>query len=699
MSNSPPAHLFVVRHGSRLDAADKSWHLTSPTPYDPPLTYGGFLQARQVGNEIANILEQARADDESSRSFGAPPKRKRYKIVIHSSPFLRCVQTSVAISSGLAQTFPHSVCCPQDLIVPRAPPQIEPRFQFKSTLLRLDSFLGEWLSPEYFENITPPPGPALMLGGAKAELLRREDYTIYADSPEPEPPRPSSVSLWQSPLTSPVQGPSSPWTESEASGSASTLGQAPSEQRADERKRGYTAPRPIHAVSSSGSIPEGFVAHARDASVVVDYQWDSMRPPLDFGDGGKFGEEWASMHKRFRRGVRRLVNWYASTGSAADNIAKAAVHGHEAHQASENDVTETVVIMVSHGAGCNALIGAITHQPVLMDIGIASITMASRKPNLDYGALLSSASAPSGPLKKKKVMVPVDKLYDIRLSASTEHLRRSSTVTTPSSARSISTAAATATATAGGTGFWSTSTGSRGRTSTLGGPVMSPFTYSDPFSSTGSRSTSASAALPPVMRRESAPLRTHPPRGPALATVGLGNGTGPLSPGTRSPTTTAGLWSARPSNLRLVDDGSGETDGLSPVLPDFDQKKFHMQEKPATDKASASPGPGSAEPVVSASSPTTDDAPRFPDFSPPATNDGEDNPDQEPTQTSPPLFAGPIKLRTNLGPDKPAVEELKTRQLGGGLGGLWGVPPVVGEADRFRDRTHTKRRWTVNERA
>ncbi|KAG5930968.1 hypothetical protein E4U53_002021 [Claviceps sorghi] len=693
MSNSPPAYL----HGSRLDAADKSWHLTSPTPYDPPLTYGGFLQARRVGNEIASILEQARADDESSRSSGTSPKRKRYKIVVHSSPFLRCVQTSIGISSGLAQTFPDSVCSPQDLIVPRAPPQTEPHFQFKSTLLRLDSFLGEWLSPEYFENITPPPGPALMLGGAKAELLRREDYTIYADSPEPEPPRPSSVSLWQSPLTSPVQGPSSPWTETEASVSTSALRHAPSE-RAEERKRGYTAPRPIHAVSSSGSIPEGFVAHARDASVVVDYQWDSMRPPLDFGDGGKFGEEWASMHKRFRRGVRRLVNWYASTGSAADTIAKAAVHGHEAHQASEDDETETVVIMVSHGAGCNALIGAITHQPVLMDIGIASITMASRKPNVDYGALLSSTSDPSDPLKKK-VLVPVDKLYDIRLSASTEHLRRSSTVASPSSARSISAAAA---ASAAAPSFWSTSTGSRGRTSTMGGPVMSPFTYSDPFSSTGSRSTSASAALPPVMRRESAPLRTHPPRGPALASVGLGNGAGPSSPGTRSPTT-AGLWSARPSNLRLMDDGSGETDGLSPVLPDFDQKKFNMHETPATEQAaasaSASAGPGSAESVVSASWPTTDDAPRFPEFSPPATTDEEDHHHQEPTQTSPAVFAGSIKLRTNLGPDKPAVEELKTTQLGGGLGGLWGIPPVVGEAERFRDRTHTKRRWTVNERA
>ncbi|KAG6003783.1 hypothetical protein E4U21_001686 [Claviceps maximensis] len=705
MSNLPPAYL----HGSRLDAADKSWHLTSPTPYDPPLTYGGFLQARRVGNQIASILEQAKADDESSRGFDASPKRKRkrYKIVIHSSPFLRCVQTSIGISSGLAQTFPDATHSPRDLIVPRATPQTEPQFQFKSALLRLDSFLGEWLSPEYFESITPPPGPALMLGGAKAELLRREDYTIYASIPEPEPPRPLSSSLWQSPLTSPVHDTPSPSTENEASISASTLRQALSERATTERRKGYTAPRPIHAVSSSGSIPEGFVAHARDSTVTVDYQWDSMRAPLDFGDGGKFGEEWASMHKRFRRGVRRLVNWYASTDSSADNMAFKAVHSHDSAPESDDEEVETVVVMVSHGAGCNALIGAITHQPVLMDIGIASITMAARKRDLNYNAMLSSTPTPSDPLKRD--MVPVDKMYDIRLSANTEHLRRPSTATTPSSARSIS----VVTATSASASRWDSSTGSRGRTSTMGGQVMSAFTYSDPFSSTGCRSTSASAALGPAMHRESAPLRSHLPRCPALASIGPGPGNGAASPspGTRSPTTT-GLWTAGPSNLRLMDDGSDETDGLSSMLPDFDQKKFHSREEtPVTGGAlpvATGLGLGSVESAVSASPTTiTDDAPRFPEFALPVAatattttiNHHHHQKSPNMSKTSSPVFAAPIKLRTNLGADKPAIEELKATQLGVGRGGLWSIPPLVGEAERFRDRTQMKRRWTVNERA
>ncbi|RSM11857.1 hypothetical protein CEP52_002726 [Fusarium oligoseptatum] len=70
-----PAYIFVVRHGNRLDAADKKWHLSSPTPYDPPLTYGGWLQSRQVGNQISSILEQAKIEHEACGS-GSTKKKK-----------------------------------------------------------------------------------------------------------------------------------------------------------------------------------------------------------------------------------------------------------------------------------------------------------------------------------------------------------------------------------------------------------------------------------------------------------------------------------------------------------------------------------------------------------------------------------------------------------------------------------------------
>jgi hypothetical protein len=48
--------------------------------------------------------------------------------------------------------------------------------------------------------------------------------------------------------------------------------------------------------------------------------------------------------------------------------------------------------------------------------------------------------------------------------------------------------------------------------------------------------------------------------------------------------------------------------------------------------------------------------------------------------------------------DKPA-EELHIGQLGDGLGGLWGLPRPPGEAERFRDMSLSKRRWTTTERA
>ncbi|POR32279.1 Uncharacterized protein TPAR_07504, partial [Tolypocladium paradoxum] len=669
MANSPPAYLFVVRHGNRLDAADKKWHLTSPTPYDPPLTYGGLLQGRQVGNQIGSFLEQAKLDHDVSRNGASlAARRKRFKVIIHSSPFLRCVQTSIGISSGLAQTSPDSIYNPADIIVPRAAPTTQP-LHFKSALLRLDSFLGEWLSPEYFEMITPPAGPALMLGGAKADLLRREDYSAYTDLVPPEKPA-SSSSLWQA---SPTLGPSnrapSPASDKNGALSMSALASA-LPARSDEAK-GYVAPRPMYAVSSSGKIPEGFVAHARDACVTVDYQWDSMREPLDFGDGGKFGEEWTAMHKRFRGGLRKLINWYATTDAPADLVTKptkAEDGGGDGPEVErEDEEIETVVVIVSHGAGCNALIGAITHQPVLMDVGIASITMATRKPGLDYQQMLAAAQ----PLRNSSAqpLVQVDKMYDIRLSASTEHLK--SNGSTPVSSRFQSAA-----------NIWSApKNGARGRTSTSGsnsgGPVTSPFTYSDPLSSPGSRSSSASAAVGSSFRRDSWSYR-HVPRGPAIATAGLAGVTGA---GNRSPGGPSfGLWSPVPSSLRLMDDGSDDSDDFGSMLPDFDQSRFKAA---VTESEVKEPPP----PSVLSSAPAVGGTPSVPEVELSAPKHSPQGP----------MFAGPIKLHTSLGPDKP-IEEMRMAQLGGGLGGLWGIPPPPDEAERFRDLSHTKRRWTINER-
>ncbi|ATY64448.1 phosphoglycerate mutase [Cordyceps militaris] len=694
---APPSHIFVVRHGNRLDAADKKWHLTSPTPYDPPLTYSGLQQARQVGNYISGILEQVKLEHEAKNEGNPGFKRRRFRVVIHTSPFLRCVQTSVGISSGLAQLPAESIYNPSDIIVPPHAAKGQTN-KLKTAVLRIDSFLGEWLSPEYFEMITPPPGPALMLGGAKAELLRREDYSYYSFAEPPPPPQPTQK-LWQSPKLRPVDAPQSPADDngSPILGAASLAAALPGTAGP---KKGYVPPRPSPPVPGAGSIPEGIVAHARDTCVSVDFQWDSMREPLDFGDGGQLGEEWISMHKRFRKGLRKIVNWYASTDNAAEMVTTMNSDGDDhTLDATDDEEIETVLILVSHGAGCNALMGAITHQPVLMDVSIASVTMAQRRAHVNYQRLRSELA------KQPEVqpLVAVDDLYEIRTSATTEHLQ--STVSTPSSVRSVS-----------ANNAWNPH--ARGRTSSFSnssGAVISPFTYnSDAFAisetpATGGNPLTASAAAEKMARRESSQKSIR------SAFNGAGNIIAARSKSTRSNSssslnnevklgrppssnsnTATGLWAPARSSLRLMDDNVDEdSDPFDTVLPNFGS-------------FSATSTPPGEEKKKKTMPPTFGSD--FPSFTSYSTSSG--GPVQAPfgrfgavdstasSVAGTPMFAGPIKLQTNLDKDDVILppEEVIATPLGGGFGGLWGRPTPPSDADKFRDMSHTKRRWTVNER-
>lgn len=490
-----------------------------------------------------------------------------------------------------------------------------------------------------------------MLSAAKADLLKREDYSRYTDfspitptaTPSAQPAQ--SSSLWNA----------SPTQRSENKSSSPRFNEAPfgSPGTQTEEKQGYRAPRPTYAISSSGKIPDGFVAHARDECVTVDYLWDSMRSPLDFGDGGILGEEWTGMHERFRKGIKKMLNWYATATEPTnvDSLPGSAQQPEESTPSLDEDV-ETVVIVVSHGAGCNALMGAITHQPVLMDVPIASISMATRKTDISYDDLLAAA-----PVKDpaEAARVHVNQMYEIRLSASTEHLQVSNS--TPASNRSASVS-----------NIWS-SGGSRGRTSTLGSamPALGPFTYSnDPLSLAGSRSTSVSGTLETARRRDSGSRPV--PR--AMASVGTSSSTaGGGSAGgasKQSPSAPQGLWSPTPSSLRLMDDGSGDSDkdDLSHGMPVLDQKRFKIRETKAAEY--------SAKPAAKSSEASIPRGPRL---------------------------AGPIRLQTTW-ETEPIVEpeEPVIAQLGDGLGGLWNQPRPPGEAEKNRDTTTSKRRWTVNER-
>ncbi|KAL2121026.1 hypothetical protein VTJ04DRAFT_5053 [Mycothermus thermophilus] len=640
----PPAFLFVVRHGFRLDVADKQWHLSSPTPYDPPLTYGGWQQAQNVGVRIASILrDQIRKDElaASSDPTSTPRKRKRYRVVIHSSPFLRCIQTSIAISAGLARDSTIFVPSTTSTQTPQTPPNGQPQttpaangqpVKIHKSVLRLDAFLGEWLSPSYFELITPPPESVMMLASATADLLRREDYSHYPDIPS------NNQTVHQGHLWRP--------TSRENSTASPPRPETPSSNSAQSAPTGYVAPVPHYAISTNNTIPPGFVSHARDACVAVDYQWHSNRSGLNWGDGGTFPEEWTSMHKRFRTGVQALVDWYSTAETPTLPVTKTV---RPEPDADEGDVeTEAVVILVSHGAGCNALIGAITHQPVLTDVGMASLTMAERKPDLE--TLRREWPADYKP--------KVHELYDLKIFANTDHLR--SPPSTPTPGRSPASLSGTL-------------NGIRGRHSSFSTSVNT-FTWNDGYGPRGSAANSGLSSL-------------RPPNEPRIPRLSFSHNT---SGGITIGSGVTSFTSSRPSGLgRSMLGGSiglwaPASTRLEPDDDEDDFKDFPFAGKSSTSAATTTTtstltgttvGGLKGSSTVSALEKGVEKLD--------VTADGSNGMSKNDTSTT---AAGTMSTSNGVGL---------------GVSGLWSQPPRPSEndADRpERDTSASKRRWTVTER-
>ncbi|KAI0478399.1 hypothetical protein GGR56DRAFT_320595 [Xylariaceae sp. FL0804] len=699
----PPAYIFVVRHGKRLDAADKQWHLTSPTPYDPPLTYGGWMQSKSVGARIAAILRDQEAEDEAAAPAGdataRPRKKRRYRVVLHSSPFLRCVQSSVAISAGLGanpSTAAVSAEGPAHQARPlwnttqgppspspapvRARPSIIPPAgaeHIDKSVLRLDPFLGEWLSPDYFEQITPPPKSALMLATAKAELLRRENYNDYPNFHGP--PRTSAANsnsghLWSaspkvgSPLISSMTAESTAPSglDSLSSLGSSLPGQGNTSHQAAPHghipPRGYVSPVPTYALSPSEPIPRGYVAHARDACVDVDYQWDSTREQLAWGDGGVLPEEWASMHQRFRRGLRRLVDWYTNTEHPGEMVTKTprsasssrsppgAAAGHEGEDDDDVEIQD-VVVLVSHGAGCNALIGAITQQPVLADVAMSSLTMAKRRPQFDspVDALPVEKTATSLDEVLPRSVSSMPEMYELKLFANTEHLQ--SAVTTPSRSRSSSVA-----------GGASHSRSGSGQSSVLREIALGAMTRNDIMA--GSRSNSANASLGSMRRASGGPttmMRSAAYNSSHIGGITVGSGVSHF-PAAPTRTGSFGLWSPKRED-------EPEQEPEHPMMLDFShEKEISRKELGAEGKDEKDKKSGESVSAGALPSPIVEEQQERG----PSQHEEDDQFDED---AAPRLWAGT------------------------GNGGLWGAPRPPGEAERLRDFSSTKRRWTVNERS
>ena len=333
-------------------------------------------------------------------------------------------------------------------------------------MLRVDAFLGEWLTPDYFELITPPPPSVMMVAGAEADLLRREDYSnlihvrdtntkntfqgfpggwgspvVAAVSDQEDTPLPLLSSLAQA---LPKRDRTSSLGSAGSSGSRHSGKVLSKVSTVNPAEHGiYQPPIPNYAISNAEVIPAGYVAHARDSCVTVDYQWDSMRDPHNWGNGGEYGEEWSSMHKRFRKGLLHLIHYYEDQESSSKLEIKLGSSNEEnvnedSAIEDEEDI-DLVVILVTHGAGCNALIGALTNQPVLLDVGMASLTMAVRKTS-PRSTPVSSPDTSKSHSRQTSKTITISEDYDVKLVANTEHLRPS-TNNTPTSSRTPSLAA------------------------------------------------------------------------------------------------------------------------------------------------------------------------------------------------------------------------------------------------------------------
>lgn len=354
---------------------------------------------------------------------------------------------------GRSSPYLSAITEPEDLGSSRR------KWKSHRTLLRVDAFLGEWLSPEYFDKITPPPESKMMVASSKADLLHHGDPgNMTLTSNRNSSGQGNFPGGWNSGSTTnnkpqysdedtPLADLSSisPSVPRLGRANSHSLGTSPNsstmtftsraERSPTSESRIYVPPIPTYAISPSQPIPPGYVSHARDACVKVDSLWDSLRPPLEWGSGGEYGEEWSAMHKRFRKGLHKMVSWYRTHNDSEtlkpikDYFSEGKTPGSKETENHVDDETDIVLILVTHGAGCNALIGALTSQPVLLDVGMASLTMAVRK-SVDYKRVSSphSEDVPASPSRRRHSLIDlgISEDYEVKLTASTTHLRAGS---------------------------------------------------------------------------------------------------------------------------------------------------------------------------------------------------------------------------------------------------------------------------------
>lgn len=358
----------------------------------------------------ARIATELKSLDAGSKLDCSAPSRKRRKIIIHSSPYLRCVQTSIAVSAGLREQESRSARAS----VPTVPngSQLDEKIQEEEAsgseialesekpLLRLDNFLEEWRCADYFDKTSPPAPSAQLLATAK-EYLRKPAEEIkgatLAGSPAGSPAIQELAAIdWNDRTQEMNTLPTHEKTglRQQMSKRSRHLSDVPSGGRPSQVKNsagGYSPPIPNYALAPADSIPIGFVGHARDACLDVDFDWDSSK---DWCDGGTWDEEWGLMHRRVGNGLQKMISHYSSV--------------------SED---QTVLILVTHQACCNALIRLFTGAPALHDIGTSSLTMAVER----SAPIPADQRTSTG--RRGSTDTGLPQHFEMKIVASTEHLR------------------------------------------------------------------------------------------------------------------------------------------------------------------------------------------------------------------------------------------------------------------------------------
>jgi broad specificity phosphatase PhoE len=395
------------------------------------------LQALDKQNKVAD------EDKENAGSLEQPRKKRR--VIIHSSPYLRCVQTSIAIAAGMQHPQNHvrpqpqrlrsrqlsnlspTDEVPEDESRPQEAARLSPdhfsnqdrgqtnRLGYNTCTLRVDAFLGEWQSPNYYHEASYPPQSAILVSQAKMALKMPQEEIKGADltgsvnfnmpdidlAEEKESETPPPVQEMTGLRAMAAAGHSFPKRPRNISFGTELANGARMLNKAMQRPLGYNPPVPNYAIGASDKIPPGFIAHARDACIDFDVDWDSQGDPLHWGDGGPNDEEWGKMHRRFRNGLQKLIAYYES-----------------GEDKSQDEDEELVVVLVSHQAGCNALIRLLTGAPALIDVGLSSLSMAVRKSEP------AAPQAPPSPTRRRGSLdLGISDDYDMKIIASTEHLR------------------------------------------------------------------------------------------------------------------------------------------------------------------------------------------------------------------------------------------------------------------------------------